>query len=203
MTTTAARSERLPLGTHQTDAILRATLDLLREGGHGAVTTDSVASRAGVSKATIYRRWRSRSELIVAAAKQLMAPVEVPDLGDFHAEVSFLLSRRLEQYQSEGVGEVLSSVIGASIEDPHVRTLFSDWVLTQEATNAGIISRAVRRGQLPADADRDTIVTLIGAPLFYRLVVEGRKPDRTLMDTVLRLLETFKAASAHPGDSDS
>jgi AcrR family transcriptional regulator len=198
MTTTAARGERLPPGRHQTDAILRATLDLLREGGHGAVTTDSVASRAGVSKATIYRRWRSRSELIVAAAKQLMAPVEVPDLGDFRAEVTFLMSRRLEQYQSEGVGGVLSSVIGASIEDPQVRKLFSDWVLTQEATNGEMISRAIRRGELSADADRDNIVTLIGAPLFYRLVVEGRKPDRSLMDTVLQLLETFKAPSAPP-----
>lgn len=197
------KGERRARAPEQTAAILQATLELLREGGNQAVTTESVASRAGVSKTTIYRRWRSRSEMIVAAAKLLMAPIEVPDLGDLHAEVRYLLSRRLEQYQRQGVGEVMSSILGASIEDAQVSAVFSDWVTTQSTSNGDVLVRAIGRGELPADVDKAGMVTLMGAVLFYRLIVEGRKPDTQLMDTVLSVLETFKVPRGRQGASDA
>lgn len=203
MSETTPATARPPLAQRQTDSILLATLDLLREGGTQAVTTDSVAAKAGVSKATIYRRWRSRSEMIVAAAQQLLTPIAVPDLGSFHAEVSHLVRLRCEDYHKPGVREVLSSIIGAAVEDEQIRTLFTSWVTTQTSTNGGIVERAVRRGELPPDVDRGGVATLMASGIFYRLVVEGREPDEQLTTTVLRVLQSFQTDDTRtPGAGD-
>jgi AcrR family transcriptional regulator len=180
-----------PGGSRQTDAILKVTLELLVEGGNRAVTTDSVAERASVSKSTIYRRWRSRSALVVAAAGQLMAPVDVPDLGSVQDELRYLLEHRLAQYQVPAIGPVMSAIIGAAAEDEEVRELFQAWVNSEREATHAVIRRAADRGELNSDIDTDALATIAGAPMFHRSVVEGRSPDQKLVDGIVRLLESF------------
>jgi hypothetical protein len=69
--------------------------------------------------------------------------------------------------------------------------LFSEWVVTTANMNGSIVDRAVQRGELHASVNKAAIVTLIGSVLFYRLIVEGRKPDRELADTVSHLIQTL------------
>src|SRR5687767_6181262 len=82
-----------------TAAVLRAVVDLVTEQGIGAVTMDVVAARAGVSKPAIYRRWPTKQDLIIAAAETRIGVLSVPDLGDFRAELRFVLTARLEAYR--------------------------------------------------------------------------------------------------------
>ncbi len=67
----------------ETDAaILDAALAMFGEVGYEGMTVEAVAARAGVGKATIYRRWSSKDDLVIAAIQEVLTSVEVPDLGD-------------------------------------------------------------------------------------------------------------------------
>jgi AcrR family transcriptional regulator len=171
------------------EAILQAILDLLSEGGYGAVTTDAIAARADVSKATIYRKWTTKSELLIAALGRVIQPIVVPDLGSFRAEVSYFLERRLEQYSKPGVNRMFAGIVGQSVEDEALATTFHSWVTGQMAANVQIIERAKARGEAGEEFSVEALATMIAAPLVYRLVWERRAPDRVLMDTLVLCLE--------------
>src|SRR5579859_7686549 len=68
-------------------AILEATLELLAEVGIEALSIEGVAARAGVGKTTIYRRWESKEELIVAAVRRLQVQAPIVDTGNFRADI--------------------------------------------------------------------------------------------------------------------
>ncbi|WP_198663394.1 TetR/AcrR family transcriptional regulator [Jiangella endophytica] len=67
-------------GEHREDAVLRATLELLAEIGYGSLTMDAVAARAKASKATIYRRWSGKAELVIAAIERHTGVAGHPEL---------------------------------------------------------------------------------------------------------------------------
>ena len=74
----AGPSAGRPRSEEAHQAILAATLELLAEGGYSALTVEGVAARAGVGKATIYRRWASKLPLVIEASKQINRPPEAP-----------------------------------------------------------------------------------------------------------------------------
>ena len=67
-------------------AIIEATLELLIESGYGALTMDAVRTRAGVGKATIYRRWSSKEELVSDAIVVLHEEFDTPDTGSLRGD---------------------------------------------------------------------------------------------------------------------
>src|ERR1700753_3922589 len=82
-------------GTALEDAVLHAAWAELVEQGYANMTLESVARRAGTSRPVLFRRWPSRIKLATAALARYFAlnPIEIPDLGNFAAEVSLLLRR--------------------------------------------------------------------------------------------------------------
>ncbi|KXF57202.1 hypothetical protein AXA44_30945 [Rhodococcus sp. SC4] len=165
--------------------IVSAAFELLTEGGLAALTTSALAARAGVSKATVYQIWSNKTDLLVGALDHAYQQISVEDMGDFEAELRAFLGKRYAQYASPGWDRLLASLVGASAEDPLVEKAFREWVAKQVGGHRVIIERAIARGQLPADADVDTISSFIAAPGVYRLVWEGMVPDETIIDATL------------------
>ena len=168
--------------------ILHTCLDLMREIGTSAVTTEAVAAAASVSKASIYKRWPSRSHLIAASAAHAFPAVEVPDLGDVLAEVRHFLTTRIEQYATHGSARLVAGLIGAAASDPTVDEFFSSWVHAQMSSSQSIFDRAIARGEFPPGVRSDDLRTIMSAPVMFRAVAEHQQPGEELVESIIAVL---------------
>lgn len=143
-----------PVNAEITPAIMEAVLSLLADEGYARLTTALVAKRAGVSTATLYRRWPSKRDLLLAAAEQI-AESETADIdtGSTEGDLRELFAHK-RQVLSGGIGATLVALVGESAHDPElagiVRTSIFD--PTRDHLSA-ILDRARARGeQMSADA---------------------------------------------------
>lgn len=169
---TATRPPGRPVNAAIDEELLRATQDLLIEEGVERLTMDAVARRCGASKATIYRRWPSKTELVVAAAAALFTPPEVPDTGDLRADL--LACGRAYLHDEGRSAHVLASVLTASRHDPALRDA------SREALGAPysglfkrVIARAVDRGAVPVGVDVETLAEVFPAFAYQRVAALG------------------------------
>jgi AcrR family transcriptional regulator len=154
-------------------AILEATADLLADEGPTAMTLDGVARAAGCGKSAIYRRWAGKTELIVAAVTRLYRAPDVPDTGDLREDL--LVAVRHYSGRSDREARMLANVLAASRTDPTLRAAAYEAVGRPPVEVLGaVLARARRRGDIPADAPVDLILTIVPAVAFQALDVEGR-----------------------------
>jgi AcrR family transcriptional regulator len=169
---TATRAPGRPLDAAIDEQLLRATQDLLIEEGFERLTMDAVARRCRASKTTIYRRWPSKTALVVAAAAALFEPPEVPDTGDLRAD---LLECGRAYRQREGrSARVLAGVLSASRHDPALRDA------AREAIGApfgglfeAVLTRAVDRGLVDPGLDLLTIAQVFPAVAYQQVEAQG------------------------------
>lgn len=170
-------------------AVVEATLAVVREVGFAGFTVDAVAARAGVSKATIYRRWRHKEQLGLDAAATLVREYRAPDtcsVPDDLVAVGVALVRFTKGTAAEWL---VPELVAAAARDPEVRRLLRDLSAARRRTMLAIVERAVARGELPPGTDPDTVVDGVAGPLFYRLFMTGAPVDDAVVarvvDTVL------------------
>ncbi|MEV4946939.1 TetR/AcrR family transcriptional regulator [Streptomyces sp. NPDC053755] len=171
-----------------TGAVLRAVVDLVTEQGIGAVTMDAVAARAGVSKPAIYRRWPTKQDLIIAAAETRIGALSVPDLGDFRAELRFVLTARLETYRLPGSDRLIAGLIGAAAETGAVRGQYADYTARITSETRRVLERGIARGDVAPHTDVRAAATLVAAPLLFRLIGEQEMPDDRFVDALVDLV---------------
>lgn len=171
-------------------AILTATLELLGEVGVAGLSMDLLAQRAGVGKATIYRRWESKEALILDALRTMTTPLPVPDEGSLRADLHAYLDTVIEHVKPGRGSDVLPHLIEASCYDEQLRASLDDYLRERQSTTRLLLRRGIERGELAADADVDLLTDVIMAPLFYRLLLTGAPLDQDfthrLVDFALR-----------------
>jgi AcrR family transcriptional regulator len=150
-------------------AIIQSALEMLDEVGLKAVSMDGVAARAGVSKATIYRRWDSREDLLIDAVAGLVASVEVPETDDIRADLVTLLVRwRTFMSEMKG-GSIFPWLIGEVAAGTEVGRHYAEAViLPRRAMIAQVIGRAIKNGWLRTDLDVQLAVDMISGPAILR-----------------------------------
>src|SRR5256885_15798832 len=94
-------------------AILDAALELMADAGVHAFRMDDVADRAGVGKAAIYRRYRSKADLVRAVIAALVSEIAVPDTGSTREDLLALMRDAVEVYSDPIRGGVMPSLVGA------------------------------------------------------------------------------------------
>jgi len=104
-------------------AILDATLALLAEAGVGGMTVDAVAARAGVGKATVYRHWGSRAELIVEAISSLVTDDEAVDRGSLREDLLAAYDRIVQVCSTGVISQVLPTLAEAAARDPELESV--------------------------------------------------------------------------------
>ncbi len=154
-------------------AILDATLELLVEVGFSALTVEGVATRAGVGKATIYRRWPSKLPLVIEAFNQLPGLEEV-DTGNLVEDLKRMLRNYLQLFNSTPLATVLPSLAGERAHNPQLSELFDPVIKHRRQPLIQVLERAVERGELPADLDLDLAADMIVGPVAVRLFFTGR-----------------------------
>lgn len=169
----STRSPGRPLNPVIDAQLLRATQDLLVEEGFDRLTMDAVAKRCGASKATIYRRWPSKTALVVAAAAALFQPPEIPDTADLRQD---LIACGRSYMQQEGRNaQVLASVISASLHDTALRdAAHTSLGAPYTGLFESVLTRAVKRGLVRKDLDVDTVAQVFPAIAYHQVAAQGR-----------------------------
>jgi AcrR family transcriptional regulator len=149
-------------------AILDATLALLVEVGYSALTVEGIAQRAGVGKATIYRRWPSKLPLVIEAFGELPA-FEEADTGDLRGDLDHILRSYVRVYNTTPLGAVVPSLAGELPHNPELMDLFAPVVKERRRPLIRALERAVQRGEIPRDIDLDLAADLVLGPITVRV----------------------------------
>ena len=185
----APRSGR-PRDARADRAIIDATLDLIAERGVHAFRTEDVASRAGVGKGTIYRRYPSKDDLVTAAVGALVdQEIVVPDTGSTRSDLLVLMREAVALYSGERPGRLMPKLVSAMAERPELaRTIRSGFLAARRAALAEVLRRGIDRGDLRRDLDVEFALDLLGGPLFYRRLITGGPIDDRLAQNVVELM---------------
>jgi AcrR family transcriptional regulator len=176
---------------HTRDAeILEASIDILSEAGFDGMTMDMVAARAKAGKATMYRRWSSKTELVrdaLAWMNQNHLELDLlPDMGTLRNDLLALLKPQSIE-EGERKLRVLSGLGSFFTQNPDAVNggIFEPWV----AVNRELMHRAVSRGEISAHADIETACQVIVSMASYRGLVQRKTFDKRfyteLIDGVL------------------
>jgi AcrR family transcriptional regulator len=163
-------------------AILEATLELLAERGLVALTMEGVAARAGVGKATVYRRWTSKSALVQEAITRIgTGDLPLPDTGSVRGDVVAMMSARRESASATRAGFFIPRLAAEAAGDPELGPLL-DEVLVQPGRRIMrlILERGIERGELRPGLDLESAIDLLVGAIVYRLLYSGG--DLSLLD---------------------
>lgn len=204
---TAERQERRGAGRPRSErvnrAVLEATLASLSEEGWSRLSMEGIARRAGVGKAAIYRRWKSLEEVLTAAVDGLVAGIDIPDEGSIEADLLELMHQAVELYRGVS-GRMMPGLVAAMAQHESVaRAVRKGFLAPRRRALRQVLERAVARGELRGDLDRELALDFLGGPLFYRLLVTGGPLDDTLargtVDVMLRGLGPAKRTGNEGG----
>lgn len=183
--------------------ILAATLDVLAEVGYDRLTMDAVARRARVSKATLYRRWKAKPNLVIDALLSDKEPVVAADTGTLRGD---LLSTFCGMGGLTDVRQlaILGSVITAISHDPDFARAFRrDFIGPKAEISRQLFERAIARGEISADLDLDLIVPALSAVVLHRTFMLGEPPTSDLIarvvdNVILPIVCPLAAVDEHP-----
>jgi AcrR family transcriptional regulator len=166
--------------------ILEATLEVLADVGYDLLTMDAVAARAKASKATLYRRWNGKPELVVAAVTHHhAATAAVPDTGSLRGDL-------LAAYCGHGgisdphAQAVLAAVVTAMGRDPEFAEVYRrDFIAPKVATSRAIYERARERGEVHPDVDLTILAPSLAGIVLHRAFLLGDAVTPELVGRVL------------------
>jgi AcrR family transcriptional regulator len=171
-------------------AILSTTLELIAEVGIHEFRTEDVAARAGVGKGAIYRRYRSKDDLVTAAVAALVSEeIAIPDTGSTRGDLLVLMQEAVELYCGSLAGRLMPNLVGAMAQKPELaRSVRESFLTGRRAALAAVLERGVERGDLRPDLDVELALDVLGGPLFYRLLITGGPLDEQLAEGVADLI---------------
>ena len=156
------------------EAITAAARDLLAERGFQATTVEAIALRAGVGRNTIYRRWRSKEELVADALRELTGDSDSWRGDDLYSQLLSWLGDWARTISDPLLGRILASVVGELQRNPVFAAVYADRVVRPR--RQALLERladAQSRGELRADADLEHVADLLGGALVFRLLPLG------------------------------
>lgn len=158
--------------------LLAVTLQLLQQHGYERLTVDEVAATARASKATMYRRWPGKADLVLAAVLEGMSQQAVtPDTGSLRGdllEIGHTVSEQARQHAA-----TMRAVLAETSRDAELGNVVRQRFFGQRKKEISrVLNRAVERGEITADAISDELWDLMPGYLVYRAVVQDRPPTR-------------------------
>jgi AcrR family transcriptional regulator len=155
---------------------------------------EQVRARSGVGKATLYRRYGSKEELVKAAVAHLHGDLAVPeDTGSLRGDFAAVVADLLTSAQDTGVLTFMPRVLADVAGDPEMHRIFSAALVEpRRRVLATVLERAIARGEVRADADVELAIDLLAGPIVYRAIITGGNVDR-IAERPFEVLETVLA----------
>jgi AcrR family transcriptional regulator len=165
--------------------LLAVTLSLLQEHGYDRLTLDAVAATARASKATVYRRWPTKAELVLAAFIEGIRQVAVPpETGTLRGDL-LRVGEMVCDHADEHAGTLRAVLVEIS-RNPALNDVMQHQFLDQrKAVMKHILAQAVARGEIDAAAITDDLWDVLPGYLIFRSILANRAPTgRTVQDLV-------------------
>lgn len=171
-------------------AILRAAVDLLADEGYGGVTMEGVAARAGVGKATVYRRWPCKSALVVDAVTACReSGVTPPNTGSARDDLLVFVRGFMHHLRTSDAARVMPALVAELSRNPDLAAEFREgFVQPRRAKVLDAVRRGVERGEVRAGVDPDLVADGVVALLLHRFLVTGMDLDDDLPERVVDVL---------------
>ena len=195
-----------PRDQRVSSAITAAAVRQLADLGYANVSMESVATEAGVARATIYRRYRDKADLMTAA---IAATISAHQLTASDADPRTSLIEFLEEFDTrfaESCLEVVGTLIGAR-DDPGAMALHRERVVAPRLGYArSLLERARQRGRLHPDADVDLAIQMLTGSVFARRIAGAASPPgwaARAVDAVFAGMGTAGMGTAGTGNQTS
>ncbi|WP_320779452.1 TetR/AcrR family transcriptional regulator [Streptomyces sp. CRN 30] len=183
----AATVRRSRITPEREAELYEAVLDLLREVGYDALTMDAVATRTRSSKATLYRQWGGKAELVVKAIRSTK-PGQVADVdtGSLRGDLHCLLARE-DDCTMERNSALMRGVAMALHKNPDLRQALRDQLIEPEmAEFRRVLQRAVDRGEIRADCPAlDFLVHMMVGGFATTVLLDEKPPTRTFLTSYI------------------
>src|ERR1700733_4478503 len=168
--------------------LLAVTLRLLQEHGYDQLTIDAVAAAAHASKATVYRRWPSKAELVLAAFIEGVRQVAVaPNTGTLRGDL-ISLGEVCGEHGREHASTIRAVMVEVSRHPALNDALQEQFLKQREALIQHVLQQAVDRGEISQDAVTEELWDLLPGYLIFRSIIPDRPPTR---HTVQALVDGF------------
>jgi len=166
-------------------AVIQSTLELLMSSGFNDLNIESVAARAGVGKATVYRWWPNKAELVIAAFISVVEEqLRFSSSGPFEKAIHDQMKNWVPVYRSP-LGQVITTVIGAGQSEPEIMEAFRKyWVEPRRHEARESLRLAIKEGRIHSGLDPDTIIDLFYGPLYLRLLITNAPLTPAYVDLV-------------------
>lgn len=171
--------------------ILAAALDILAEKGYERMTVDMVATRARAGKATLYRRWPSKAELVIdaVACMKNTHPADLPDTGSLRGDLVANIKAPAVK-DGERKLRIMAGMVSLMSESPEFADAARSVIVEPRAAALRtLIGRAIDRGEVTPDVDVHLLAQVIPSMTAYKSLMLGQAVDReyiiTLVDEVL------------------
>lgn len=198
-----ARTERLSGAAVRrpqiTDALAQTFFEEWARVGYSALSLDAVARKAGVGKAALYRRWRSKADmahdLVSQLTKTIPGRLESGDCGSLEADLYAmgLAGRRLMRHPL--VRRIMPDLYATMAWEPALAAALRPTSAGSAVKVLTLIDRAIARGELPADVDRRLATDFLMGPLYWRMIVLRERCSRAELKAMARMTAAAYAKS--------
>lgn len=197
-------AKRTPSGAavfqpHVTDAITAAVIDEMADKGYAGMSMDSVARRAGVGKSAIYRRWSSKEEMTVDVISQLIVFDDVTiDTGTLRGDLRQALAEMHEWLGDERIRRIYVDLLAHGMRNRALADALTTHIgMPRRARGMKILERAIARGEMHPAIDREMVLDMVGAPVFWRLVARREELTPTSLDQLADALARGIGTDSH------
>ncbi|MEW2478863.1 TetR/AcrR family transcriptional regulator [Mycobacterium sp. NPDC049093] len=194
MATAARRTSGGPvLLDDVTAAIESAFFEELAAVGYGRLSVDAVAKRAGVGKAAIYRRWKSKQDLAAdLVTKVAVAAIDVPDTGTLRGDIRAYLENGRAALTHRLARTIIPDLLAEVARDPDYGATMAPRIREPRRLKAAqLFERARVRGEIADDADIDVALDMIGGALYWRQSVMQVDADDNYLDRLTEAIMTL------------
>jgi AcrR family transcriptional regulator len=178
------------------DVIIHAALETFVEEGLDSASVEGIATRAGVGKATIYRRWHSKEDLISDAICQCAETVLAPETGSARGDLIALMSKLQDDLSCSMGGQIFPRMVGEVWDATPVGEAFAEAVIRpRRKLILDVLSKGAARGELKEGFDAEMVAdTLSGAVIVRRMVAgpEGKESSKRIEELVDLILEGLR-----------
>jgi|SRR5690625_1359659 len=175
---TRRRKPGRPRSKKSHQAILRATRELLIELGVHELTIEGVAEKAGVGKATIYRHWKSKEDLIAEALGSIADEIEIPNTGNAIHDFATVLDDMVKVANDVALSSptVLKRLMAGLLESPLLMEIYKEkFILPRRKVLNHIIERGIEKGQIRPDINIEYLIDIIGGSYLYNLLINDEQ----------------------------
>jgi AcrR family transcriptional regulator len=167
-------------------AVVDAAVELISEFGFDGLTMEAVAKRAGVAKATLYRRFPCKVDLAVAACEAVSPTLPpLPDTGSLRDDLLDVLEVLVNKLRTSDTGRLMPAMVAAAPTNPEVREALRRVSTSRRTRTADVLRRAVARGEVREDLDVEVVADVLTGPVVYRHLINGKPLTAKVLGSIV------------------